>query len=76
MNRDKELRAHQIVHQLELLLTGMARYMDAIFPAVHHIGSQLQQVVNSTGYQLFIARNRRSGNNDGISRHNPHLAMV
>ena len=76
MHRDEELRTHQIMHQLNFLLAGMAGNMDPIALFVNDIRSQLVKMVNGTGNQLFVAGNGRSRDNDGIAGHNVHLFVV
>ena len=76
MHRNEELRTHQIVHQLDFLLTGMAGYMDAITLFINHIRTQLVQMVNGPRNQLFVTGNRSCRNNHRITGHNVHFLVV
>ena len=73
---NEEFRTHQIVHKLNFFLAGVTGNVYAVALFVNNLRTQLIQMVDSTGNQLFIARNRRSGNNYRIARHNVHLFMV
>ena len=76
MDRNEELRPHQVVHELQFLAAGMAGYMDALIAAIYDIGPQLHEVVNGSGHQLLIARDGSRGNDNRISRHHRHLAVI
>ena len=47
------------MHQLNLLLAGMAGNMHAIALFVNNIRTQLVQMVDGARNQLFVAGNRR-----------------
>ena len=64
------------MHQLNLLLAGMAGNMHAIALFVNNIRTQLVQMVDGARNQLFVAGNRRSRDNHRITGHNIHLFVV
>ena len=37
MHRDKELRTHEIVHELQFFAAGMTGYMNFLIPAINHV---------------------------------------
>ena len=73
---DEELRPHEIVHELELLLARMARDVDALVAPVDDVGAELQQVVDRLGDELLVARDRRRRDDDRIARHDADLAVI
>ena len=72
----EELRAHEIVHELELLAAAMSRDMDPLVTTVNDICTEFHQIVHGLGDQLLISGNRRCRDDDRIPRHNRDLAVV
>ena len=76
MYGNEEFWAHQIVHELQFLTAGMAGHVDALVAAIDDVSPQLHEIVDGPGHQFLIARNGGSRNDDRITGHHRHLAMV
>ena len=59
VDRDEELRAHEVVHELELFAARMARDVDALVASVDDVGAEFHEVVDRLRDELLIARDRR-----------------
>ena len=68
-------RADQIVHELQGVLAGMTRDMDALAPAVDDVSAELQQKIDGLADVTFVAGNRRRRDDDGVHRRDVDLAM-
>ena len=76
VDRDEILRFDQFQHELQFFLAGMAGYVDFLIPAGDDIGTEAHEVINGAADTGFIARDRRSRNDDRIARHDADTAMV
>lgn len=54
----------------------MAGYVDFLIPAGDDIGTEAHEVINGAADTGFIARDRRSRNDDCIAVHDADAAMV
>ena len=59
--RDKELRLRQRDHHFQLVLAGVAGYVNLVHRLVNYLGALLHQLVHNLCHQLFVAgyRGRR-----------------
>ena len=73
---NEELRAHQAVHQLDFLLGGVTGDVHIRQRGVVHLRVALVQFVDDLVDGLFVARDRRGGDDDGVARLNLQLAVV
>ena len=76
VDRDEILRFDQFQHELQFFLAGMAGYVDFLIPAGDDVGTEAHEVINGAADAGFIARDRRSRNDDRIARHDADAAMV
>ena len=66
MDRNEILRLDDAEHELLLLLTGVAGYMDVIHFFVDDLRPQLHQLIDHLADSFFIAGDRICRNDDAV----------
>ena len=72
VHRNRILRLHQGIDQLDLLLAGMSGNMDIL---EDYVGTLHRQLVDNARYSFFISRNRIGTKNDRIVRLDRHFLV-
>ena len=76
MDRNEVLGLHQGVHQLQFFLTGVTGNVHLCQCLIHHLCAAAVQLVDYPGNELFIARNRRCGNQHHVTLANLQLPVL
>ena len=76
MHRDEVFRLHQRVHQLQLLLTGVAGDVHIRDTVVNHVRAAAIELVDDSGDHDLVARNRRRGDNHRVALPNLQFAVL
>ena len=72
----KELRTHEIVHELEFLAAAVPRDVNALVTPIDDVRTELHQIVHRLRDELLVARDRRRRDDNCIARHNRNLAVI
>ena len=76
VNRNEKFRPHERMHQFQLLLARMTGSVNLRERFVNHVRADSEQLIDHTRNRLFIAGNRRGGNNDHVAFTDFELAVL
>ena len=76
VNRYEELRLCKSEHQLEFFLTSVSGNVDLVHSLIYDLGTGLHKLVYDSRYELFVAGDRCSRNDDEVHRRDVDLFVV
>ena len=75
VDRNKEFRLDQGMHDFQFFLTGVAGHMEGQFPFVEHLYALAVEFIDHIANGVFIAWNRGGGNNHPVAWEQVHLPV-